>query len=275
VSVAAEVEVTADAAATVVEFPHRWEILATDRLFVDKRYQRRATSFVKTIAAAFDPLLFQVVIVSERTKGRSKAPYAIIDGQTRWLAAQEVGLPEVPCLILSGLSQADEARVFGDLQTKRRGMASWERFRANVAAGKPEAVQIHALVNEVGFKIMGVDSEESKDPTVIAATVALERTYRIDPTQLERTLVDLKDAWPDVKPGADTIRGLHYFFRHAEDSIDDERLVRRLKVAGPEQLYRRASALREGSGSGGGTSEKYMSAAIDALYRQRAGGGIK
>ena len=50
------------------------------------------------------------------------------------------------------------------------------------------------------------------------------------------------------------------------EDIDDARMAERLAGVTPESLKRRASALREGMGHGGG-SDKYMAQAMAGVYR--------
>src|SRR4051812_16232170 len=121
-------------------WPYRFELVPLDRLFVDADYQRPLTSFVERIANDYDPAKVGTLTVSERKKG----PHAIVDGQTRWeatkrqpseeLPVDDAGRPIVPCLVYYGLSREQEAQLFASLQTDRRGMATYLRFRASLVA---------------------------------------------------------------------------------------------------------------------------------------------
>jgi hypothetical protein len=59
---------------------------------------------------------------------------------------------------VSNLTRAQEAQLFSDLQTKRRGMATYLRFRAALVAEDEEAMAIAAIVREAGFEL---DVEET------------------------------------------------------------------------------------------------------------------
>ena len=250
-----------------IRFPYEFKVLPVEEMFIDKEYQRPLTAFVRRIEARFDPLLFGTLVISDRGIKNKPRRYAVVDGQTRWSAATRIGVQIVPTVVFTGLTPQDEAKMFADLQKERRGMTSWHRFRAQLAAGDPESHAIVKIAETAGYSL-GEGVGEMR------AMQALESCYRTDDFVLERALVALKDAWPNEVPEASHIRGLHYFYRHfpldnkkKNQDIDDERLVRRLKTSGPEGLKRKASAVREaGTGSTGTKSDIYMGQAIQAIY---------
>lgn len=255
-----------------VEFPYSWAFVKLDQMFIDESYQRPLTTFVDRIQRRFDPVLFQTLALNDRGTKNQPYRYAIIDGQTRWVAAKRLEIREVPCIVFKKLSPEEEAEIFSRLQKERKGMVSWHRFRADLRAMKPEALAIKAITDDVGYTL-GDGAGQMK------AVGALESTFRIDEYTLERTLTVTMDAWPDLVPEGPVIRGMHYFLRHypigqkRRDVINDERLVNRLKVSSPEALKRKASAIKEGSVSGKGSAEKFYGQAIQNIYQ--AGGRSK
>jgi hypothetical protein len=188
----------------------------------------------------------------------------VVDGQTRAAAvaalAKAGDVPGVlPCLVYEDLTPAQEADLFARLQKERRGIASYHRFRAAVVAGEPEATDIQRIAAEVGYEI-GVGKD------VVSAVAALEKVYRRSPEMLKRVLSIVRAAWGEsYMPNGEILRGLGYLLSHAKID-DDRRLAERLGAATPEVLKRRASALREGMGHGGG-SDKYMAGAMEGVYR--------
>lgn len=241
------------------DWPYRFDLVPLDRLFVDVEYQRPLTSFVESVANDYNPALIGTLIVSERRNGR----FAIVDGQTRTEGARRNDEAVLPCLVYSGLSRAQEAELFADLQTKRRGMATYLRFRAALVAKRPEAIAIAALVQNAGFEL---DVEET--PKTVRAIAALEYVYRRDPALLDRVMHLIARAWPDpdveYRASGEMIRGLAVFLTR-ETKVDEKRLVERLSDVTPKMLRHRANALKEGSGSGGG-SPGYMADAILGVY---------
>lgn len=247
------------------DWPYRFALIPHEHLFVDVEYQRPLTSFVESVANEYDPALIGTLIVSERGKDK----FAIIDGQTRHEGMARNAEPLMPCLVYMGLSRADEAKLFADLQTKRRGMATYLRFRAALVAKLPEALAIAKIATDAGFELDKVET-----PRTLKAISALESVYRRDPELLERVLATIAAAWPDAdtegRASGDMIRGLDVFYRR-EDRIDDRRLVERLAKIPPRTLRHRANALQEGAGSGTGGRAGYMADAILGVYAR--GGG--
>lgn len=241
-------------------WPYRFELVALDRLFIDAEYQRPLTSFVDDVARNYDPALVGTLITSERDNGR----LAVIDGQTRMEAMKQNAEPSAPCLIYHGLTREQEAELFADLQTKRRGMATYLRFRAALVAKRPEAIAIAAIVQNAGFEL---DVEET--PHTIKSIAALEQTYRKDPLLLSRVLTIVARAWPDpdteYRTGGDLLKGLALFLDR-ETKVDDERLVEKLSATTPRTVRHRANALMEGSGHGSGGRAGYMADAILGIY---------
>lgn len=251
-----------------VEWPYRFEIVELDRFFVDESYQdtsRQEGKLVKEIAEDYDPALVGTLIASERNN-RSKIDLALIDGQTRWTGARRRDEPALPALIYEGLTRAQEADLFARLQTKRRGITTPIRFRAQVAAKSPKAIAINAAVEKIGWRI-------TNEPGSVRAVVALEKIYNRGPEALERVLRIILAAWPDEPVPEVThnniLRGLDQFLhgRYAQEDIDEGHLVSRLSTVTPGTLRLRADHIRQGRGSG--SAAKYVSEAIMAEYTKR------
>lgn len=229
--------------------------------FVDHSYQRPLTAMVRRIAADFNPYLFGAPMLSSR--GGKPPNLAIIDGQTRWEGGRRAGVSAGPAQIFTSLSPEQEADIFWRTQKQRTGMVSFHRFRAQLRAGNPESVALAELVKYAGYEL-------GDGPGQMRAMGALEAVFRVDEFLLERVLTCLREAWPDRIPEGSHIRGLHFFFRHypldkrASEEVNDERLVKRLAVTGPDGLHRRAMAAREIGGKG--TSDRWMATAIQAAY---------
>jgi hypothetical protein len=242
-------------------WPFRFEIVPLDELDVDHAYQRPLTSFWKVVKEKFNPALVGTLIISHRKTGKK----VIIDGQTRWTSMTELSLPNAPCLIYEGLSKADEARLFAELQTQRRSMRSYDRFRAELVAKLPRAVEVSRIATDLGFEL----SADEVAGKTIKAIAALEKTWSYSPEHLEDVLGIIRDAWGNedlTATKAEIINGLSHFLRYQE-GIDLDRLVSRLAQVTPNMLSHRASALREGGRSGGGAT--IMAEAILGEYGRR------
>lgn len=248
---------------TQYDWPYRFEVVSLDELSVDETYQRPLTGFWKEVTEKFNPALVNTLIVSERRNGSKH----IIDGQTRWSAMRELGMTAAPALIYTGLSKADEATLFADLQTQRRGMRSYHRFRAQLVGNRPMAKAIAKIATEAGFEL-----GREEQPNTLAAIAALESLYKLDPDHLRDVLEIIRDAWgteDKVATSADIIRGIGYFLR-SQEGVDLDRLVNRLSGVTPSMVKHRASALREGNPSLKGGAQTYVSQAILGEYMRRA-----
>lgn len=268
-AVAAEAPVAAE----TQEWPYRFEIVLLDQLGVDEGYQRPLTNFWETVRDNFNPALVGTLVVSERKNGSKW----IIDGQTRWAAMCEQGWESyidesghvhggAPCLIYEGLSKAQEAQLFALLQTQRRGMRTYHRFRAQLVAKNPQAVGIAKVVQAAGFEL-GV--AETRD--TLQSIAALERAYKIAPEHLAEVLGIIRDVWGTTEKtavSAQIIAGLSTFIRKQE-RLDYDRLSDRLRDVTPQLLINRASQIREGAGPGTGAAGSVAQAILSEYMRRK------
>jgi hypothetical protein len=253
--------------ATAGEWPYRFALIPLTDLFVDAAYQRPLSSFAKRIEENYDPAMVGTLIVSDRgSKG-----FAVIDGQTRMEGMEKRGETVAPCLVYENLTRKQEAELFARLQTERRGMATWIRFRAALVSGNAEAAAIAALVQAEGFKVAGDGDDKG-----IKSIAALEWLYRRDPALLRQVLGVVRDAWGipdstttrgDVRTRGEILQGIGRFLRETEN-VDEDRLVRNLSTITAENLRHRANALREGSGSAGNYS-MFIRDALMGVYAAR------
>lgn len=251
---------TPGASAETAEWPYRFEVVLVEDLHVDTAYQRPLTTFWQTVRDNFNPALVGTLIVSERKSGSK----SIIDGQTRWTAMRELALPAAPCLIYEKLTKMDEARLFADLQTQRRAMRSYDRFRAELVAKRPKALEIAKITTDAGFELGIVET-----PNTVRAIAAFEYLWKFDPDHLRDVLWVVKNTWGTEDRDAlqaSIVRGLSHFLRHQE-GVDLDRLVDRLSAITPSMLIHRASALKEGGTVGGAPT--IMAEAIGNEYGRR------
>jgi hypothetical protein len=222
-------------------WPYRFEIVPLDELRVDESYQRPLTNFWREVSEDFNPALVGTLIVSERRNGSK----LIIDGQTRWEAMRARELPGAPCLIYTGLNKAQEAQLFADLQTRRRGMRTYDRFRAQLVAKDPTAVEISRIVEGRGF-----DLSAQETPDTLRAIAAIEYMHRVSPEHLAEVLDIVREVW-GVPQGKGTheavssaiLKGLSVFIREQE-RLDYDRLKSRLRDVTPKLLINQSYSIR-------------------------------
>lgn len=125
-------------------------LLPLDLLFVDYSYQRPTRSKVQKIAKDFDPNKAGFLLVSYR---ETDAKFAIIDGGNRYEAAKLIGLPSLPCQILTDLSVEQEALVFAAQNENRVRLTENDLLKAQVCAGDEIAIGFQNLCNEFGLRL--------------------------------------------------------------------------------------------------------------------------
>lgn len=269
----------------VEDFPYEFQIVDLGETFVDEVYQRPLSSFSEKIKANFKPHLVGTLVISERKRGEHPTgrPMAVVDGQTRREGMLHNGLTQAPAIVYRNLSQGEEAMLFSELQRERRNIATYYRFRASLVAGQTalrrgetmpegaeEAVQIDRIATAVGYVIGPNSSQaEGNQNRAISAIAGLEKLYRRSPELLERVLTVYREAWQErYVPNGELLAGLGWFLDQRPDA-DDELLARRLSIRTPDELRRRASAMREGVGHSGALS-KYMGQVIEGIYKSRS-----
>lgn len=130
---------------TVVEY----QLVPVESLAIDRLYQRalsaKGRSTVARIISEFSWLKFGAISVSEHG-----GKLAVIDGQHRAIAAAAIGITHVPALVaLANASGAAEADAFVGINDVRTTVTPVDKFRAKVAAGDPQAVELADILREL------------------------------------------------------------------------------------------------------------------------------
>jgi len=216
-------------------------------VFADSTYQRDLdVARVKQMAAQWDPRLVDVIDVSDRGEG-THPRYAVIEGQHRWAAARLRNPSDViVARVFTSLTVPQEAQLFHDIDTKRRKLTTWDRWKARRASGDPVVAAVEATVVRAGLVV----DEQFKDGHV-RCTSTLEKIANGAGGHglLKDTLRILRNTWGDQRAAyAGALVGgmalfLHTFEAHAE--FNDERLVDALIDLTPERLMYIAKARRD------------------------------
>lgn len=123
-------------------------------LVIDPAYQReiagRGRRNVLRIAAEFDWSKFATVIVAPVEGGR----YAIIDGQHRCTAAALVGVTSVPAQVVL-VERGGQAAAFKAINGQVTKVTAVVMYKAAIAGGDPEALEIADVCERAGVKILG------------------------------------------------------------------------------------------------------------------------
>ena len=116
---------------------HRIAVVPTDLYDVDYDYQRVITANVNTIRDTWDIALCDPLRASYRN-----GKFFIIDGQHRYYAAIAKGVEDLPCIVHTGLTKEDEARLFVRLNTSRKTLKPIDTFRANIICGNEDIPEV-------------------------------------------------------------------------------------------------------------------------------------
>lgn len=165
----------------------------------------------------------------------------------------------------SGLSVADEARLFGQLNKKRKQVNVFEHYRARLAGGEWLICRIQAVIDKHGLQV-GSAAQEG----CVGCVATLERVADIDDALLDETLTLIIDIWGRRRDGFDApiVHGLALILHCLRGRIDEARLVDALLDVLPRQLKTQAVALREMQQ---GTLPVLTACVIMGLYNRKPG----
>lgn len=223
-------------------------ITITD-LKVDPETQRsQRPAHAKQIAETFNAEAFGVLTVSERPDG-----YYVIDGQHRLAALHILGWTnqKVPCIVFSGLDQAEEAQRFIGLNTSK-AVRTFDKFRLRVVAGEPIAFEIDAIVRKHGLYV----ADSARATGCVRAVRTLEDIYtgkllRTDPNPdaLDMTLGTVTRAWGTEPSALDAIvlGGIGAVYLRYGLGVDTMRMADKLtKIDGGAYAFLAKTRMRAG-----------------------------
>lgn len=125
-------------------------MVKTDNIIPYDRNPRRNTEAVKYVANSIKEFGFKQPIVVDKDN-------VIIAGHTRWLAAQTLGLEEVPCIVAEDLTD-EQVKAYRLADNKVGEMASWD---FDLLAEELASLDID--MSEFGFTIEDAEYEEPEN----------------------------------------------------------------------------------------------------------------
>ncbi|MEU4841740.1 DUF6551 family protein [Nocardia testacea] len=229
------------------------DAIPVDQIFADTTYQRDLDMpRVKRMAKDWDRRLVGVIDVSDRGPANAAGRYAVINGQHRWAAA---GLRDPHAVIVAnihtGLTPADEARLFHEIDVKTRRLTTWDRWKSRRAAADPIVTAIEAAADEAGFTVDQAPADGN-----LRCVSTCEKVHRMGgKALLANTLQLIVSVWGHRIDAVDAplVTGVALILRFYETEIDHERLADVLIDIAPRQLKARAMALKETESGQNGT----------------------
>ena len=222
---------------------HQQRVALGDMRVADLAQRVKRPHWVSHLVAHFDFDKFGLLWLSHRD-----GHYYIIDGQHRyfalieWLDGDDWEVIEVEtCMVVTGLSMADEAELFLDLNN-RLNLAAYDKFNISLTAGRPEQTDINRIIRSNGFSISN-DRE-----TGISAVRTLEIVYGRDgANDLGRTVRLIGNSYGMAGFRADVIDGLGRLCHRYNGQLDEGKAIKQLSSmrGGVSGLLNNAYTIRE------------------------------
>ena len=151
---------------------------------LDKSYQRVTDNTnIQKLIRDWDNDRCDFLLVSFRDD-----KFYIVDGQHRYTAANYKGIEELPCIILTGLTREQEARIFSRQNENVKKLTIYDVFKANLANGDtsiPEIkidVEINRICKKHGIKVKVTNRYTNKERTLrsLSATRKIIRAHGVE-----------------------------------------------------------------------------------------------
>jgi hypothetical protein len=228
------------------DFTEEW--ISVGDLEHDPAIQRTKMDWnkVERIKKNFNPSALGVLTVSRR----NRVSAIVLDGMHRKQAVSELtdGSGKVLCHVFTGLSRAEEAQMFLDLNAGNQPNIL-DKFKVRIIAGDEVAIAVNDLTHAYGWTVT-----PGSGHGIIQAVKALEEIYNrsikfeLEPNLLQQVLLVITRAWGNTQEGAQAVlmRGLAYFLFEHGDKIDLDSLSKRLETyeGGPVTLRANAKQLQ-------------------------------
>lgn len=108
----------------------RIAVIPVELLEIDDSYQRVLSGNIKKLMEEWDNDKCDFLLVSYRD-----GKYYIIDGQHRHIVAKMKEIPDLPCIILTGLTREDEALLFARQHRNVTKLINHDTYKANIING--------------------------------------------------------------------------------------------------------------------------------------------
>lgn len=251
--------------------PPTLEWVGIERLNIDDTYQRsiaepKAQQLIARIAKGWDWRLFQPLSVARRGNG----DLYVIDGQHRLAAARlRTDLPHLPCVIGNFAGVEEEATAFAAMNRQRRAMSKLETYRAELAAGEPQALLAMHLIESAGLSLARTTNPTSWQPGQIDCIGGVVRILNRHGRALAlNALTAMGEAWGKKRiscPGS-VLLGLAEIYHKPSPGFNPDALIEALAGTDGRQLLEEAGEFRHIYSDAAGK----MRAAIMARYDDAA-----
>lgn len=167
------------------------------QLEVDHTYQRsiengESLALIADIATNWHWGRAQLLTVSRRD-GR----LFVVDGQHRLAAAKLRGdIQQLPCLVEEFSDVSEEAKLFDDLNDKRRPVSAIDKFRAAIVAGDTDCMAIGAAMERAGLSLAAHSNPSAWKPGQLANIGGIRSAWKTHgPAAVELALTVMSNAF--------------------------------------------------------------------------------
>lgn len=209
-------------------------VVALDELHIDESYQRSLQNHVKIIARDWNPTKCDPLKINFREDGK----FYVWDGQHRLEAARLRGIKYLLCDITVGLTQEQEASLFGCQGIGIKKPDPYDIFKANVCAGEEIDTAIKYMCDDYGLL---VNRNNKKAGNLSCLTLARDIFKRGDREYFEWVLELLHKAKWNEFPQSHCHRVINSLYEirkifGTENEFVQRKLVTYLKSTNPDEL---------------------------------------
>ncbi len=214
-------------------------IVSLDELHIDDSYQRSLQGHVKTIAKDWNPTKCDPLKINFREDGK----FYVWDGQHRLEAARMRGIKYLLCDIVVGLTQAQEAELFGCQGVGIKKPDPYDIFKANVCSGE----EIDTAIKEICDKYDLLVNRNGKTAGNLSClTLVREILDKGEEEYFEWVLELLHKAKWNEFPQSHSHRVVNSLYEirkisQSKSEFVQRKLVTYLKKTNPDELLRNAT----------------------------------
>lgn len=211
-------------------------LVPVEDLHIDESYQRTVQNHVRTIAEEWDDMKCDPLKINYREDGN----LYVWDGQHRLVALKIMGIDYVLCVITVGLTQKQEAALFGCQGNGIKKPNPYDIYRANVCSGQEIDSAIKSMCDKYG---LSVDKNNKKAGNLTCLTLArkiFEKGY--EDREYFEWVLDLlhKVKWNELAQSHchRIINSLYEIRKNSSEDIDfvQRKLVLYLQKNTPDEL---------------------------------------
>ena len=225
--------------------------ISIDKIKVDIQVQRELQeTHVSRILKKFDPQAFGRLTVSLREDGY----YYCSDGQHRLECAKQLGLKEVPCIVVSNISLKQEGESFIKVNEVSAKVSALDKYRIGVSSEITEWLRVKDCLDFVGLEA-GTGINKVICLSVIYKSInsaTLLSSIEKNVSVCKRALYILKNTVGVKGITNQMYNGMSIFVRHyiMSGETDVNTVVERLSKIDAKALTSKAQDMRENSAKG-------------------------